>query len=71
LCFSAQGQEQDNANISINTKDWTKKEKAMEVARVIRKLGITAKLTYKPDLYTAVKIFRGNEYNLRPNVFSY
>ncbi len=45
----------------------------MEVAKVIRELGITASGTdfkYKPDIYTLVDIYRRNEYKLGP-VYSY
>jgi hypothetical protein len=70
--FLVKGKRLDNAMISIATKNWTNKEKTMEVARVIvGRLGITAKLNYKPDLYTVVEIFRDNEYKVVPHVYTY
>jgi hypothetical protein len=59
--------------MSVQTGDWTNEEKTMEVAKVIRELGITASGTdfkYKPDIYTLVDIYRRNEYKLGP-VYSY
>jgi hypothetical protein len=59
----------DNAMISIATPDWTNKEKTMEVAKVIRGLGIHYELKYKNDLYSVLDILKGNLYELRPTIY--
>ena len=63
------GKTYPNAMMSVVTRDWTNKETTMEVAKVIRELGMTAikgVLRYKPDIYTVVDIYRKNGYNLGP-----
>ena len=68
---SVKGIPTDSSIMLISTEDWTDEEKTMSVARVIRDLGITGKLVYKPDLYSTLQIFRSNIYNLKPSVYSY
>ena len=63
------GKTYPNAMMSVMTGDWTNEERTMEVAKVIRELGIPAikgVLRYKPDIYTVVDIYRKNGYNLGP-----
>jgi len=63
------GEVQSNAMILVGTQDWTSEEKTMEVAKVIRSLGITQELIYKPDFYSNLKIFQFNLVNLRPSIY--
>jgi hypothetical protein len=64
-----QGEVQSNAMILVGTQDWTSEEKTMEVAKVIRSLGITQELKYKPDFYSNLKIYQFNLVNLRPSIY--
>ncbi len=71
--FLVRGKTYPNAMMSVVTGDWTDEEKTLEVAKVIRELGITASeggLKYKADIYTVVDIYRRNDYKLGP-VYTY
>jgi hypothetical protein len=57
--------------IAVVTKDGTNEEKTMKAAEVIRSLGISEPLIYKLDVYSALNIFRGNVYNIRPTIYKY
>ena len=59
-----------NAMISIMTKNWTNKEKTMQVAMVAKEAGVDFKLRYKPDICTTLEIYRGNGYGIRPTVYT-
>ena len=59
----------DDAYISVETDDWTLEEKAMEVAKVIRSLGITYDLDYKMSVYSTLNILRTNPFNVRPTIY--
>jgi len=63
------GKVQSNAMMLVVTEDWTSEPKTMEVAKVIRSLGISQKMNYKPDLYSNLKIFQFNIFNLRPSIY--
>jgi hypothetical protein len=65
------GKVKPNATISVKTDDWTSEENSMEVAKVIRSLGIEYNLRYKPDIYSKLEIFRNNVYNIRPSIYYY
>ena len=56
--------------ISIMTKNWTNKEKTMQVAMVAKEAGVDFKLRYKPDICTTLEIYRGNGYGIRPTVYT-
>jgi hypothetical protein len=60
-----------NAMMSVETDDWTSEENTMEVAKVIRSLGIQHNLLYKPDIYSKLEIFRKNFYNVKPTIYHY
>ena len=64
------GEVKPNAILSVETDDWTSEENSMEVAKVIRSLGIEYNLRYKPDIYSKLEIFRSNVYNMRPTIYS-
>jgi hypothetical protein len=59
----------DNSMMSVATQDWTNKEKTMDVSKVIRGLGITYNLFYKPDLHSILEIFKGDPEKKRPTIY--
>ena len=44
--------------ISIHTRDFTQEDEIFEVEKALRKTGITNTMTYKPDIHSALGIYR-------------
>jgi hypothetical protein len=61
--------DQSITTMLVGTQDWKSEAKTMEVAKVIRSLGISQEMNYKPDLYSNLKIFHFNIFNLRPSIY--
>ncbi|KAL9988321.1 hypothetical protein ACROYT_G002754 [Oculina patagonica] len=55
--------------ICVYTEDFTNKEDVWAVERSIRKLGVKFTLRYKPNIYTTLGIYTGNEWQLRPTIY--
>ena len=55
--------------ICVYTEDFTNKEEVWAVERSLRKLGIKVTLRYKPNIYTTLGIYAGNEWQLRPTIY--
>lgn len=70
VCFSAKVstcKDEDNSHvICIYNEDFTNIEEVLEAEKAIRNVGIKGKLTYKPDVYTHLGIYKGNEWNIKP-----
>ena len=49
--------------------DYTDKDQVMELEAAIRSIGIKASLSFKPDAYTYLGIYRQNPYGLRPTIY--
>jgi hypothetical protein len=47
-----------NAMILVMTSDWTDEAKTIQVAEKLREAGVTNLMRYKPDICTALQIFR-------------
>jgi hypothetical protein len=60
-----------NARILVGTQDWTSEAKTMEVAKLIRSLGISHQMKYKPDLYSTLEDFQFEHYNIKHSVYHY
>lgn len=61
----------DDAFISIFTKNWTDKEATLKIGGIIRSLGISQKLTYKPDIYSKLEIRNGNVFSVHQTTYEY
>ena len=59
-----------NTMIAINTDDWTNEPDTLYIGRMILGTGVRGILRYKPDIYTAVGIFRNNLYKVKPTVYA-
>jgi hypothetical protein len=60
-----------NARILVGTQDWRSEAKTMEVAKVIRSLGISHQMKYKPDMYSTLEDFQFEHYNIKHSVYHY
>jgi len=56
--------------VHVYTRDFTDEENVFEVEKALRKIPIKQYLTYKPDLFSALGIYRNNKYGLRPTIYS-
>ena len=56
--------------IALNTDDWTNQPGTLNIGRMILGTGVRGILRYKPDIYTAVGIYRNNPYKLKPTVYT-
>jgi len=65
-----QRQERSEAMISVYTRDFTDEDNVFEVERALRKVPVKLQMTYKPDLYTSLGIYRNNKFRLRPTIYS-
>jgi len=55
--------------IAYNT-DYTDTEQVMRVENLLRSAGVNTPLTYKPDIYSALGIYRNNKWGFRPTIYS-
>lgn len=55
--------------ICVYTEDFTNEEQVRAVEQGLRKVGVTAQMRYKPDIYTALGIYSNNPWRLRPTVY--
>ena len=55
--------------ILVYNEDFTKKEQVWAVERSLRTLGVTLTLRYKPNIYTTLRIYAGNEWQLEPTIY--
>jgi len=55
--------------ISIYTEDFTDEDNVFQVEKRLRAIPIKKDLTYKPDMFTALGIYRNNKYHLKPVIY--
>lgn len=55
--------------ILVYNEDFTKKEQVWAVERSLRTLGVTFTLRYKPNIYTTLGIYAGNDWHLEPTIY--
>lgn len=67
---SAHDPEDNTHVICVYTEDFTNEEHVRKVEESLRKQGVKGRLTYKPDIYTTLGIYRDNPWRLRPTVYS-
>ena len=56
--------------ISVHTEDFTDEENVFEVEKMLRQIPVKRSLTYKPDMFSVIGIYRNNKYNLKPVIYS-
>jgi len=56
--------------ICIYNKDYTDIKQVLTVEKEIRRLGIAERISYKPDIYSLLGIYRNNKYGLRPTIYT-
>lgn len=56
--------------ICVYTDDYTNEADVLRVESALRELGVTGRLSYKPDIYTECGIYYRNAWNLKPTVFT-
>jgi len=55
--------------ISIYTEDFTNEDNVFQVEKQLRAIPIKKEITYKPDMFTALGIYRNNKYHLKPVIY--
>ena len=55
--------------VCIYNEDYQDKDQVMESERMIRQLGILCCMTYKPDIFTHLGIYKGNPWRIRPTLY--
>ncbi|XP_069172675.1 UPF0696 protein C11orf68 homolog [Procambarus clarkii] len=55
--------------ICIYNKDFTNEEQVCSLEKGLRSIGIKSQLSYKPDVYTHIGIYRKNKWKLRPTIY--
>ena len=66
---SDSGEQKSYYVICVYTEDFTNKEEVWAAEQSLRKLGITEILRYKPNIYTTLGIYSGNEWGIRPTIY--
>jgi len=56
--------------ICVYTPDYQDIDDVMKVENRMRSAGIAGWLTYKPDIFTYLGIYRNNEWNIRPTLYN-
>uniref|UniRef100_A0A8C5MXS2 Chromosome 11 open reading frame 68 n=1 Tax=Leptobrachium leishanense TaxID=445787 RepID=A0A8C5MXS2_9ANUR len=62
-------QSDNNHVICVYTWDFTDEESIMQTDAVIRSSGVKCVLTYKPDIYTYLGIYRSNQWKICPTIY--
>lgn len=62
------GTEDSNHVVCIYNDNFTDYDQVMRSEEAIRKIGIKAKLLYKPNVYTLLGVYSGNHWDLTPNI---
>ncbi|KAL9952493.1 hypothetical protein ACROYT_G039759 [Oculina patagonica] len=56
--------------ICVYTEDFTNEEQVRAVEKGLREVGITTAMSYKPDVYTTLGIYRKNPWGLREKIYT-
>ncbi len=56
--------------ICVYNRDFTDQDSILELEGQIRRAGIKCHMTYKPDAFTYLGIYRDNKWHLRPAIFN-
>ena len=55
--------------ICVYNTDYRDTMQVMKVENLIRSIGVSTDLTYKPDIFSALGIYRNNEWGFRPTIY--
>ncbi|XP_041361593.1 UPF0696 protein C11orf68 homolog isoform X2 [Gigantopelta aegis] len=69
-CRDSETSDNGNHVICVYTKDFTDEDDVMRVELMLRQLGVTGRLMYKPDIYTTLGIYAKNEWHLKATVYN-
>ncbi|KAJ3158385.1 hypothetical protein HDU86_002851 [Geranomyces michiganensis] len=56
--------------VCIYTRDYTDAADVARVRDALRRLGVTERIVYKPDLYTRCEIYKRNPWGIKPSRFA-
>jgi len=56
--------------ICIYNEDYTNMKEVLLVEKELRRLKVYQRITYKPDIYSIVGIYRNNKFGLKPTIYS-
>ncbi|KAL9952494.1 hypothetical protein ACROYT_G039760 [Oculina patagonica] len=56
--------------ICVYTEDFTNEEQVRAVEKGLREVGIITAMSYKPDVYTTLGIYRKNPWGLKPTIYT-
>lgn len=59
----------DNHVICVYNRDFTDEDRILQVEDSLRKAGIKCGMTYKPDAFTYLGIYRHNKWGMRPAIY--
>ncbi|XP_038046461.1 UPF0696 protein C11orf68 homolog [Patiria miniata] len=54
----------------VYSKDFTDKSGVLKLESRLRQLGIRCRLAYKPDVFSYLGVYRGNEWGLKPTIYT-
>ena len=60
----------DRHVICVYCRDFTDEAGVAELENRLRQLGIRCRLSYKPDVFTYLGVYRNNEWGLRPTIYT-
>ena len=63
------GRKERGHMVSVYTRDFTDEGNVFAVEAALRSVPIKLNLSYKPDLYSVLGIYRNNKYGLRPTIY--
>jgi len=55
--------------ICVYNRDFTDQEQVYELDAMLRAIGIRTQMLYKPNVYTYLEIYKGNEWGIRPTIY--
>merc|ERR1719209_217298 len=55
--------------ICVYNTDYKDTEQVMRVENLMRSAGVATNLTYKPDIFSALGIYRNNKWGFRPTIY--
>jgi len=53
----------------VFTENFANKDDVWRVVKVLRSMGFTDILKYKPNIYTLFNIYTGNKYKIKPSLY--
>lgn len=63
------GKSDDSHVVGILNRDFTNQTEVYAIEKALRNIPIRYELTYKPDIYSRLGIYRSNKYGIRPSIY--